>query len=165
MRLAQCQGHVAGQEGQGIAGKLVAGPAVELEVARRSRNVGEALLQWLAGVAGFKSAEVIEIVEDRLAELRQKPPALVRRHCPPGAFEGGARRDNGCVDFGRTGARDGGEGFAVGGAEHVDDAPVGGLRGAPADDVAVGFKRVPEVFCRRHRPFLPSCRFLDRPAE
>ena len=57
VRLAQRQRGIAVEEGNGVAVDLVAGAAVELEIAQHGRDIGLALPERLAGVARFERGE------------------------------------------------------------------------------------------------------------
>ena len=74
--LAQHGHHVAVEERDHIAVHLVGGGAVELEVARRRRDVGARLLHRLAGVARLELGELVEVIEHALAEFHQQAPAF-----------------------------------------------------------------------------------------
>ncbi len=120
--------------------QLVCGVPVVFEVARRGDHVGPPLADRLAGVVRFERAEVVEVLQDRLGDLHQYAAPLDRGETAPCVVEGGAGGAHGAVDLGRARARDRGEGPPVRGADDLYQAPVLGLGGLAADQVAVGGK-------------------------
>ena len=83
---------VAVEIGQGGAVMLVAGAAVELEIAGAGGDVGLGLLHRLAGIGGLEPPQRLEIRLDGAADAGQDAAALDRRHPAPGpVVEGPAR--------------------------------------------------------------------------
>ena len=119
VRLAPGQHRVAGRVGNRLAVQLVAGAAVELEVARARRDVGARLLQRLAAVARLDQRELVGVIEDRARRAAQQPAALGRaRACPRRRRARARAARTGGVDVGGVAARDGGERLAVGRVDH-----------------------------------------------
>ena len=128
-RLALHGDLVLGEEGHDVAGDLVAGARVELEVARGDADVGEGLRPRLAGVLGFDGGELLGIVEDEPGQAVEDAAALEGGEAHPFALEGLPGGGDGGIDLGRAPTRDGGEDLAVRRRAHVDD--LAGGRAAP----------------------------------
>jgi hypothetical protein len=121
VRLAEDRDRVAVEERDGFAVHLVGGGAVELEITRRRDRVRLALLERLAGIAAFKRRDLVLLRRDCFPEPHQQPAAFERGEPAPGAgLERVARRRDRGIDFGRTGARHGGERLAVGRANDIE---------------------------------------------
>ena len=113
--LAQQRHVVPVQERDHFAVDLVGRSAIELKVARQHDDVVACGGQRLAGVARFDLRQLVDMVEQHRADLRQDAAALGTRHPAPGAvIERMAGRGHGQVDLVRGTARDLVVGFSVG---------------------------------------------------
>ena len=106
VRLAQRVDGVAGQVGDGLAGQLVRGAAVELEVARQRPGVGAGLGQRLADVAGLEPRQLLGALLDQPADPRQQAAALGGGRPAPVAGERGAGGSDRRVDLAGAAAGD-----------------------------------------------------------
>ena len=106
VRLAQRVDGVAGEVGDGLAGQLVGGAAVELEVARQRPGVGARLGQRLADVAGLEPGQLLGALLDQPADAREQAAALGGGRPAPVAGERGAGRGDRGVDLAGAAAGD-----------------------------------------------------------
>ena len=119
VRLAPGQHRVALWIGNRLAMELVAGAAVELEVARAGRDVGACLLHRLAAVARLEQREFF--ARDRVSRAKAWPaggPFPPARALPPNAIARVARGVHRPIDILRGAESDGGKRLAVGGVDH-----------------------------------------------
>jgi hypothetical protein len=114
---------IALEKGDRLAMEFVSRAAVELEVARKRRDVGARLLHRLAGVARLEAGKILCSREHSISEADEEPSALGRGEAPPRArFIGPARGLHGLVDIRRVARGDLSEGPALGGRDDIDGA-------------------------------------------
>gem|GEM_PF-6559659 len=135
MGLAPGQHAVAVLVGNGVAVQLVAGPGIELEVARQRQGVGLGLLGGLAAVALLQCRQLHAVLQHQGGQAGQQASALDgRRLAPHGLVALARRRDCRGNVFG-VAALDVFKWLAVRRVNHRDRAAGGGRDGGVGDVV------------------------------
>ena len=135
VRLAPREHRVAGRIRNRLAVQLVAGAAVELEVARARRDVGARLLHRLAAVARLDQRELVGVIEDRAPSRARSRPFSTGASRPHAPSRARSRRAHRRVDVVRVAARDRGERLAVGRIDHRQRRAGAGGDPAVADEM------------------------------
>ena len=106
MRLAPGEHAVAVQVGNGFAVQLVAGPGIELEVARQRHGIGPGLFGGFAAVALLQRRQLVGMLQHLGRQFLQQPAPVYRCHALPHRLVALARRMHGGVDVVRVAALD-----------------------------------------------------------
>ena len=115
---------------------LVAGAAVEFEIAHRCGDIGLALPNRLAGIARFQCGKFRTVRLDEKEKPRQATSALDCRHPDPRSFiEGSPGRPDGAIDIRLAGSGYRCKYLAIGRRRHIDPKPGHGIDRLAIDEL------------------------------